>query len=331
MGKRAWYLFIRHRNKRKAIKVGTDKARGLALKKEMEDRLARADLHLGPTPSTTPSPTIQAYAEHYLTTAAPSLKRSTVRFYRDCIKNHIVPAIGVVPVAELSRAHVKSLIEALQAKDLSSKTMDGVVRTLSTIASEAVEDGLLTGNPVLRPGRLRRKLRDPNALTTRPIDPFTREEVEQILAAAYESRMPARQANQSHEAIWFVWTQVAARTGIRVAEQRALQWGSIDWRHRFVMIDRSYVEGHFTSPKNGKARRVYLGREVWRVLRWWRRQQRAHWCSAGSDYPISCSPRPTVRRSKTRTSGRRCWPSSRNPTSAGGAACCMCFGTRTPR
>jgi hypothetical protein len=111
--KGAYYLFIRHRNKRKAKKIGTDKTFAQRIKKEVEDRLARADLHLDPAAVTTP-PTVQAYAAKYLATAAHSLKRSTVRFYRDCIENHIVPALGSDSISQLARSHVKTLIETLQ-------------------------------------------------------------------------------------------------------------------------------------------------------------------------------------------------------------------------
>ena len=47
--------------------------------------------------------------------------------------------------------------------------------------SEAVEDGKLLANPALRPGRLRRQMRDPNAPKRSSIDPYTRAEGERLV------------------------------------------------------------------------------------------------------------------------------------------------------
>ena len=255
------------------------------MKREIEDRLARADLCLDPAPSPTAPPTLRLYGEQYLRASASSLKPRTVQFYRDHFENHIVPLLGDLSISQLARPHLKQLIEALQHKGLKAKTMDGIVRVLCTIASEAVEDGMLPANPVLRPGRLRRRLRDPHALARELIDPDTPEEADLLLRSAWKRRVPARQVNQTHEALWYVFLLTALRTGMRLGELIALEWATIDWRQRFVMIERSYGAGIFSTPKNGKSRRVYLGKEVWRMLRWWRRQQRAHWFERGLGLP----------------------------------------------
>jgi hypothetical protein len=74
-------------------------------------------------------------------TAKASLKASTLRFYGDNFVNHIFPVLGVTPIAQVARTDVKSLLHALAAKSLKHKTIVGIVRTLSTLLSEAVEDG----------------------------------------------------------------------------------------------------------------------------------------------------------------------------------------------
>ena len=172
--KGAWWLFIRHHNKRKAKKVG-DKASALRLKKELEERLARTDLQL---PIADTRVLLQRYASAWLQSAATSLKKSTVRFYANNLENHIYPALGTHPINQVTRAEVKRLLVAMSLKALKPRTVTGVLRTLSTLLSEAVEDGLLPANPALRLGRLRRQLRDPNAPKRAPVDPYTRGEAE---------------------------------------------------------------------------------------------------------------------------------------------------------
>ena len=144
---------------------------------------------------------------------------------------------------------MKQLLAALAGKGLAPKTITGIVRTLSTILSEAVEDEKLPANPALRPGRLKRQFRDPNAPKRPTIDPYTREEAELLVATA-RTRYPE----------WAPFLLCALRIGLRLGESRALEWRSIDWRRRFLQVDRNFVEGAFTTPKNGLTRRVDL---VW--------------------------------------------------------------------
>ena len=75
------------------------------MKREIEDRLARADLCLDPAPSPTAPPTLRLYGEQYLRASASSLKPRTVQFYRDHFENHIRPVLAryraLAPLAAL--------------------------------------------------------------------------------------------------------------------------------------------------------------------------------------------------------------------------------------
>ena len=64
-------------------------------------------------------------------------------------------------------------------------TVRGIARTLSTILTQAVEDELLPANPALRLGRYLRTADDAEPA----IDPFTRDEVVELLRVARE-RLP---------------------------------------------------------------------------------------------------------------------------------------------
>ena len=267
--KGAWWIFINHNGRRKAKKVG-DRPTAEKIAREIRERLARADLQL-PTPD---GESFKAYAEQWLSTAGTTLKPSTVRFYRDNLENHLLPVLGPVRINRIGRADVKRLIVALTAKSLRPKTITGIVRTLSTILSEAVEDSKLTANPALRPSRLRRRLRDPNAPKKETVDPYTREEVEVLLETA-----------GAHYPEWHPFLLCALRTGMRLGELRALEWGDLDWRNRFIRVERNYVEGAFTTPKSGLSRSVDMSLQLRAVLRLSRRRQRATWLQRGRPLP----------------------------------------------
>lgn len=85
-------------------------------------------------------------------------KASTIWFYTDHLENHIYPLLGDTAIGDISRRHVNVFIAALRGKRnkqgarLTHKTLVGIVRTLSTILSAAVEEELLPANPAMRPG-----------------------------------------------------------------------------------------------------------------------------------------------------------------------------------
>ena len=47
-----------------------------------------------------------------------------------------------------------------------------------------------------------------------------------------------------------------ARTGMRLGEVTGLQWGDIDFRNRFITIQRGLVRGKIEAPKNSKTRKI---------------------------------------------------------------------------
>jgi len=71
---------------------------------------------------------------------------------------------------------------------------------------------------------------------------------------------------------WYPFFLTAVRAGLRRGELIALRWGDIqfgssdDDSNRYVLVQRNYSLGKFTTPKNGKSRRVDLSRQLRKVL-----------------------------------------------------------------
>jgi integrase len=166
---------------------------------------------------------------------------------------------------------VKGFIRTLREKRLKRNTVSGIVRTLSTIISEAVEDGKLPANPAFRPSR---HLKDPDAPKKILIDPYTRDEIALLLDTCEE-----------HFPDWHPLVLCAVRAGLRLGELRALEWGDFDWRQRFIRVERNWVEGKLTTPKNGRARNVDMSLQLRAVLRLWRRRWRIKWFGPGLPMP----------------------------------------------
>lgn len=222
-----------------------------------------------------PTETLKAYAEEWLKTAAQNLKASTVGFYRDHLENHVYPLLGDRPIADVSRADCRQLITTSRDKGLKVRTVSGIVRSLSTVLSQAVEDGHLQANPALRPGKY---LRRGDEAASKP-NPFTVDETAHLVEIARE-QFPDWQA--------FVLTGV--RTGLRLAELLALQWGDLDMRGRFISVQRSLPKGKLSTPKNHQQRRVDMSPQLKRQLDAWRRRQAAKWLKLGEPRPVWVFP-----------------------------------------
>jgi integrase len=111
----------------------------------------------------------------------------------------------------------------------------------------AVEDGLLTVNPALKPGKFL-----PAFSKSRATNPYTHEEVVVTLLEVCRDRSPRL----------YPLLLCAVPSGLRQGELLALQWGDIDFRGRFLEIRRNCARGKLTTPKSGKVRRVDMSRVI---------------------------------------------------------------------
>ncbi len=140
---------------------------------------------------------------------------------------------------------------ALRPK-LNGKTVNNYVSVLNEALALAVSDGVLEKN--LAAEIPRAKWQKP------PIDPFSIEEVEALLA--YSRKHYPEQITNMIEA-WFF-------TGMRTGEMFGLRWISVDLLSSYVEVSESTVMGeHKESTKTGVARNVRL---VARALDAYKRQ-----------------------------------------------------------
>jgi integrase len=145
------------------------------------------------------------------------------------------------------------------------------------VLAQAVDDGLLIGNPVSRPGKYLRTADEPKHES----DPLTREEAAHLLAVA-----------ERHFPEWHPWLLCALRTGMRIGELLALEWGDIDWRGPApsILVQRAVVRGRVTTPKNHQRRKIDLSRRLRAALYLHRRRQRAKALKDGRPRPALVFP-----------------------------------------
>jgi integrase len=258
-----WYMFINHQGKRKAKCVGSDKRLALQVKKQLEAKLTLGDMGLlKDEPKTV---LFRDYAEQYLETyATRALKPSSQRAACYIIKNHLVPVFGAVPLQALTRQHVKTFVASKPT--LSPTHVRNLVRILSGICTQAVDDELMNKNPASRLGKyLPTKRTDPDA----QIMPFTSGELARYLHAM-----------AAHYPQYYPCFFTLARTGMRAGEGLGLTWDDVQFGtgnadpYRFIEIRRTYdaVHNRMNTPKSNKSHRVDMSKDLRTCLLEWREQ-----------------------------------------------------------
>jgi integrase len=250
----AWWIFICCHGRRKAKKVGTREA-AERVKREIEARLALGDFQILVEKK---SVTFTEYANRWLREHAEvHCKPSTVASYRQLLRLYITPEFGAARIDEISRDRVKEFLSRLVSiGKLSRNTLRLILCTLRTIFNHAIDDGLVGQNSAARLGRLTKTERPQFQATA-----LTRAEAESLLNAAKEI-CPE----------FYPLFLTALRAGLRRGEVVAFKWGDIQFgendedKNRYILVQRNYAEGRFTTPKSRKARRVDLSKELRRTL-----------------------------------------------------------------
>jgi len=157
----------------------------------------------------------------------------------------------------IERSQVKDFLGEWSAKgELSRNTLRLMLCTLRVILNHAVEDGIIDHNPAEKLGRFTK--------TEKPkhqAEAMTRSEAEAFLTSAKDLCSDV-----------YPLFLMALRGGLRKGELIAVRWGDIqfgateDDPNRYILVQRNFVHGKFTTPKSKKPRRVDLSRELRRVL-----------------------------------------------------------------
>ena len=114
---KGWGVFINWQKKRKAKFFGANQKAAQLFAEKMAYRLKEAEqegnvVTFGDSPKT--MPTVKDYLTNWQETyAKPTCKPSTYRGYAQTIEQVLIPQFGHVPLNELEREHIRTLIADL--------------------------------------------------------------------------------------------------------------------------------------------------------------------------------------------------------------------------
>jgi integrase len=246
----AWWLFIDHKGKRKAKRVGVGREGARAAKAAAEKIQARLALGEDLRLDDAPAPTFEEAARSWFAAYAQlgQLRVSTQALYLSALEHYAFPRFGSKPVTTVSRDDIRGLVVDLLGQGRSQSLVRNVVAPIRQTFNQLIEDGAIAMNPAAKIGRFLRDGGDPRAR----IDPFTVEEEALFLDTAHE-----------HFPRHYPMLLCALRTGLRFGELVGLQWGDLDFKSRFVDVRRSLHDGgRVELPKNKKIRRVDMSRQL---------------------------------------------------------------------
>jgi integrase len=213
------------------------------VKSDLLRRLNSANYH----PSSCCS--FRSFVQEWEAQELPALKYSTQKHYKYCVRSHLLPALGDVPLRLISREIVQNLIMEKLKSGLSWRSVKHLRTTLGTILGTAESWGYIDDNPVRKTRMPRRGLQPEK--TSWPL-----EHLRLLLEALPE---PSRSV---------VWLLVL--TALRIGELLALRWQDIDLQTGVLRVSRTLYEGHIDEPKTrSSVRSVPLsgkGLEIWPAL-----------------------------------------------------------------
>jgi len=191
--------------------------------------------------------TLRDYADRWLTAhVASECRERTAEQYRSTFKHHVYPALGHLPLGDIKRTHIRSLIADKAAAGLSRSTLRNIAVPLRAMLNAAVEEDRIPGNPA---ARLFKRQRGRTENEAKKVTTLTEEELAKILTVA--SSDFAQHADILFTLAW---------TGLRVSEACGLQWSDLNLDGHYLEVNRAVAYRQrrviVGAPKSGKARRV---------------------------------------------------------------------------
>jgi integrase len=262
-----WWLFVDHRGRRKAKKIG----RGAAAKRlaeaaaiKIQARLLDGDLGvLDAAPA--PVPTFAAVYQEWLAKypALRSVSPTTLENYTSFAEHHLLPCFGARPITSVTVDAIEDFIEAKRrgggsirhpGKPLADSSLKVGLLTLRLILKRAVRRGLIPGNPM-------------SVVEWQPsphidqVDPFTTRELQAILGAA--GRLDPDFATMLR--LW-------AQSGCRAGEVAGLQWQDVDLEAGTIKVRRTWSRQRLGPTKTRQERAAAILHPIAEATPEWRPQ-----------------------------------------------------------
>ncbi|MDA3791816.1 MAG: site-specific integrase [Desulfobacula sp.] len=253
-GSGEWWIFINHKGRRKAKKIGRSKKAAEGIANKLEAKLVLGDMKLS-SKKEKQKPEVSTFEEYsgtWIKVIVPATcKPSTLGDYKGILNNHVLPVFGKEPVNEITRLMVKNILMKKVNDGFANSTVVHIKNAISGVLNLAMDDEVISVNPAHNVGKIFKKQESKLI-----IEPYTQQELKIILDTLF-----------LHFKKHYPMFLTMARTGIRYGECLGLQWKDIDFENRFIHIQRGFSKGKIETPKSGQSRKVDMSLQLTDVLK----------------------------------------------------------------
>ena len=168
--------------------------------------------------------TVTQFAERWLTTVVPlrGLKPSTLSNYQQMVHYYILPTLGGRRLSDLKSQHVLSLVNSLKECGLSTNTIRRARSILHNMLETAVEEDLLSKNPVVRTSFIKKSVDE----ISRVQKSYSTQEVSRALEILRGSQYEGP-------------FRLMVSLGMRIGEVIALRWEQVDFVGNQLWVTRT--------------------------------------------------------------------------------------------
>jgi len=273
-GSGIYWIFIRHNGIRKSQKIGTKKQAD-TIADIVRGQLAKNKLGiLDKKPD--PGPTFNNIAEHWLDLVVKiECRITTYNRYKSMLRMYVNPVIGKSPIKEVTRSQVKSMLRSMVRKGLSRSSVEAAKNCVSGVCEFAIDEDILeiNGNPAR--GAMK-NVGCGKKNERKEIDIFLSQEVELILSTV-----------KIYKPSYYYLFLTLFRTGMRLGEILALEWGDIDFNRDVINVRKSWRNGIMSATKTGQSRQVDMSNQLSTKLQTLKQLKKIEALKKGSSQPVA--------------------------------------------
>ncbi|GAA1870935.1 site-specific integrase [Pseudonocardia ailaonensis] len=166
--------------------------------------------------------------------AAPHVRENTLAGYRVAVNVHLIPGLGAHKLDRLQPEHLERLYAKMIANGSAPGTAHQAHRTLRTALGEAERRGRIVRNPA--------QLAKAPRLEEVEVEPYSVEEVQELLRVAGKRRLAARWA-------------IALALGLRQGEVLGLMWTDVDFETGTMWVRRGRLRPKYAHGCDGSCER----------------------------------------------------------------------------
>ncbi|MDY6290704.1 MAG: tyrosine-type recombinase/integrase [Succiniclasticum sp.] len=224
--------------------------------------------------------TVAQYLNQWLDSKSVVRKAKTIDNYRSICYTHIIPFMGDYRMQMVRKEHIQQMLN-LKAKSLAPSSVASIKRVFRIAMNDAVDEGIIEKNPVLRTETPKIEKKLPVALE--------REDMLLLFSLAYTGEfLPQSSHSVSSPYLrkqYFVALCIAMATGLRKGELFALSWDKL--KENVLKVDRNIEEvrgtRHLTTPKtDSSVRYVAIPQSLLSLLMKWKKTQSEYASVLGS-------------------------------------------------